>query len=441
MGATVLLQEYDTFAQPGEVTRRTVQILNTGPVVDRFELDIVGDAAGWITVEPPQVSAFPYEMVEATVCFSPPRAHDVQAGTRTYALRVMSHEDVEGSVVDEATVTVGPYVDYTLRCSPLTRRGRLSGRYNVVVGNQGNAPLTVQMFADDAESALRYRFRHEEVDVPPGRGVIVPLKVRPRVRRWGGTELRHSFQCTAAAGEGERRSADLTWVQAPLIGSGVGQFLVAASAAVAALVALWFVVLRPGSSNANAPWADPSTTPSVQGTGGPTALTDPSAHRSPGGHESSDDDPSPDTSDDFSVPPDPPGDTGGSQDPTDTRIPKDIRLSASAPASGGYETSGSAQYTVEKGFRFLLTSIFLENTANDSGVLRIQRGDDTLMEVNLDALRNDPRNENASFVFGPGQKVVLAVKCTKPGALPGQSATTTCTPAATLTGSLEPVRS
>lgn len=436
-----MLQEYDTVAQPGEVTRRTVQILNTGPVVDRFELDIVGDATGWITVEPPQVSAFPYEMVEATVCFSPPRAHDVPAGTRTYALRVMSHEDVEGSVVDEATVTVGSYVDYTLRCSPLTRRGRRSGRYRVVVGNQGNAPLPVQMFADDAESALRYRFRHEEVDVPPGRGVIVPLKVRPRVRKWGGTELRHSFQCLAAAGEGEQRTVDLTWVQAPLIGSGVGQFLVAACAAVAALVALWYVVLRPGSSHENAPWASPTDASSSQEPGSPTSSTSPSASSSPSAHQSPSDDPSPEVSDSFPVPPDP-GDTGGPQGPGDTQqTAKDIRLSANAPVSGTYATSASAQYTVKKGYKLSLTSIFLENTANDSGVLRIQRGNDTLMEVNLDALRNDPRNESASFVFGPGQSVVLAVKCTKPGALPGQSATTTCTPAVTLSGTLAPVQS
>ncbi|MFJ5646106.1 hypothetical protein [Streptomyces sp. NPDC093223] len=439
MGATVLLQEYDTVAKPGEVTRRTVQIVNTGPVVDRFELDVVGDTAGWITVEPPQVSAFPYEMVEATVCFSPPRTHDVPAGVRTYALRVMSHEDVEGSVVDEATVTVGPYVDYDLRCSPLTRRGKLSGRFNVVVGNQGNAPLTVQMFADDAESALRYRFRHEEVDVPPGRGVVVPLKIRPRRRSWGGTDVRHSIQCVAAAGEGERRSVDLTWVQAPLIGAGVGQFLVAACAAVAALVALWFVVLKPGSLNDRTSPSGSSETTSTEGSGSSKSSTDPSPSESPSAQTSPDDSPTPSVSDTVS-PPDP-GDPDGSdtsQDTRDTRTAKDIRLSAAAPASGGYETSASAQYTVPTGFSFSLSSIFLENTANDAGVLRIQRGDDTLMEVNLDALRNDPRNENASFVFGPGQKVVLAVKCTQPGAVPGQSATTTCTPAATLSGNLVP---
>ncbi|MEU8934279.1 hypothetical protein AB0D30_30890 [Streptomyces sp. NPDC048409] len=429
MGATVLMQEYDSVAQPGEASRCTVQILNTGPVVDRFELDIVGAAADWITVEPSQVSAFPYEMAEATVVFSPPRSFDVLAGTQTYALRVMSQEDVEGSVVDEATVTVAPYVDYSLRCAPATRRGRLGGRYSVVVGNKGNSPLPVRLFAEDADSALRYRFRHEEVDVPPGRGVVVPLKVRPRARKWRGTDSRHAVQCLAAAGGGERRTAELTWVQAPVLAPGVGQFLMASFAAVTALAALWYLVLRPTVSSEATRQLGGDTAAQDGGSEGSSGGdgSHPSAGSSSGSHNSPSPGPSSSTAG-----------TGGAKKGSAPSGPADVRLAADVPISDKFDTS--TRYKVPKGSRLTVNSVFLENTANDVGIIRIQRDDSTLREFNLDSLRNNPRSLDGTFVIEPGQSLVLAVQCVKPGALPGQAAAAACTPAATFSGNLTPVQ-
>ncbi|MFF4935298.1 hypothetical protein ACFY2H_41730 [Streptomyces griseofuscus] len=433
MGATVLMQEYDSVARPGEASRRTVQILNTGPVVDRFELDIVGEAADWITVEPSQVSAFPYEMAEATVVFSPPRSFDVLAGTQTYALRVMSQEDVEGSVVDEATVTVAPYVDYSLRCSPTTHRGRLSGRYNVLVGNKGNAPLPVRLFADDADSALLYRFRHEEVDVPPGRGVVVPLKVRPRMRKWRGTDTRHAVQCVAAASRGERRTTELTWLQAPLLAPGVGQFLMASFAAVTALVALWYLVLRPNAASQATRQVTGDTAAQDGGVGGASGDggPQPSAGSSSGPRNS----PSGGSSTGPSTGPSP---AAGGLDDSDPQGSVDLRLPARVPVSDKFDTS--TRYKVPKGERLTFSSIFLENTANDSGIIRIQRDGTTLRELNLESLRDNPKTLSGPFVFEPGQNIVLAVQCVTPGKLPGQAAASDCTPAAAFTGTKVPVK-
>ncbi|MFI8221233.1 hypothetical protein [Streptomyces sp. NPDC085932] len=453
MGAIVLLLEDDVLAIPGEETRRPVQVCNSGTVVDRFELDIVGEARHWIHVEPAEVNVFPDQSVGAELVFTPPRSADIPAGEVTFALRVMSHEDIEGSVVEEATVTVGPFTDYGVKLVPRTKRTRWGTRFNAVVDNRGNAPLRVRLFATDADSGLGFRFAYPEIEVARGKGTVAPVKVKPRTRRWRGADVTLPFQVLAvpcAEDSEEEQTADGALVQAALLSDAVVKFVMAVVAAILALLALWLFVLKPSVESearrqANAidqettpPGDGASRTPSPGGPPGPVggglaggagvpspSPPPPDIGPADGGGDGGNESGNPDAG--TSKPP------GGAGEPSADSEAFDFRIPAEVPVSA--EFNQEARFTVPEGTTLWISDVVYENVAGDEGIIRLQRGDSTLRQLALDTFRNHQENYDQPIRFGPGEAVVLAVRCTEPGARP-DTEVEKCTPAAYFSGRL-----
>ncbi|AWW43125.1 hypothetical protein DN051_41640 (plasmid) [Streptomyces cadmiisoli] len=455
VGAIVLLLEDDTPAVPGEETRRALQICNAGSVVDRFELDVVGDAKDWIRVEPAEVNVFPDQSAGAELVFTPPRSTDLPAGEVTFALRVMSHEDIEGSVVEEATVTVGSFTDFGVKLLPRTRRARLGARFHAVVDNRGNAPLRVQLYAADPDAGLGFTFSYKEIEVTRGTGSVVPVKVKPAARRWRGADLTLPFQVLAvhrAEGGEEEQTADGAVVQAALVSDAVVKFVMAVAAAVVALIALWLFVLKPsvesearrqasavvgeesgppGNGTGESPPPDGATeSPGAGQAGGPGADRSPPPSQDTGsgsgggaGGGGGRDDPG----DQESQSEEPPGDQGGGGEAFD------FRLEADAPVSAEFDAE--ATYTVPEGSTLYLIDVVYENVAGDAGVVRLQRGNSVLRQLALDTFRNLDESYEQPIEFGPGENVVLAVRCQDPAAQ-SEAPAQNCTPAAYFSGRL-----
>ena len=59
MGASVTLTAPSIGVVPGGEATLELRLRNTGTVVDEFSLSVLGDAAGWASVEPPTISLFP----------------------------------------------------------------------------------------------------------------------------------------------------------------------------------------------------------------------------------------------------------------------------------------------------------------------------------------------------------------------------------------------
>ncbi|MFF8831245.1 hypothetical protein [Streptomyces sp. NPDC015131] len=473
MGAIVLLLEDDAPAVPGEETRRTAQICNSGSVVDRFELDVLGDAKEWIRVEPAGINVFPDQSAGVELVFTPPRSPSVPAGEVPFALRVMCQEDIEGSVVEEAAVTVGPYTDFGVGLTPRTRRTRLGTRFHAVVDNRGNAPLKAELYAAQADAALTFRFAHPGVEVPPGKGAVVPVRVRPAARRWRGAATTLAFQVVVVRrsgdGEEEERTADGAVVQAPVVSAAAAKFVAAVAAAVAALAALWLFVLRPdagseareqppgaaggppaGSPGGGAPppppppgtAPGPGPSPSGAAAGGPGPGGAGPGGAGPGGAGA----PVPGVP----VPPPAGGGTGtpppagagggtgganaGGDGDADGGRPVDFRIDTDAAPSAGFDST--AVYEVPKDATLLVSDVVYENVAGDTGVVRLQRGGSVLRRLALDTYRNHDEHFTEPLEFGPGEQVVLAVHCAKPAGQTGDTGAGTCTPGAYFSGRL-----
>lgn len=459
VGAIVLLLEDDTPASPGKETKRTVQICNTGSVVDRFQIDVVGPAREWIRVDPAEINVFPDQSVGVELILTPPRSAEVAAGEVPFALRVMCHEDFEGSVVEEATITVGSFVDFGVRLVPAAKRGRVSTRFNAVVDNRGNAPLRAQLYVTDAEGKLRFALRYKEVEVAPGKGAVVPVKVRPRILRWRGTDVMLPFQVLAAGrreGGVEEHTADGVLTQAALISDAVAKFVMAVVAAVAALLALWFFVLKPSVESEARKQAVIGGDQHSGGSGQASTQPGPSAAAAAAGGASVGEakiSPSPvpggatdagalgggaegatgDSGEAESLSASPgSGDARGSDEGgTDAGSPFDHRIEVKgAKPSAVFNTQ--ARYTVPQGATLYIRDVLMENVGGDKGVVRLQRDDVVLRELSLETFDDHEMHFDAPLKFSAGEDVVLAVKCESPGSRNAEKGV--CTPALLLSG-------
>jgi hypothetical protein len=126
---------------PGGESVIVLALHNTGTIVDEYAVEVLGEAAAWITVEPPRLPLFPG---------------------------------------DEGAVTVEPFLDLSARLVPRTSRGRLSGRHDVCITCGGNAPVRAALSAIDPDELLRFRFAPAALTIAPGQTATPWVRAKPR---------------------------------------------------------------------------------------------------------------------------------------------------------------------------------------------------------------------------------------------------------------------
>jgi len=73
MGVITSLTTADLTVEAGARAVATIRVRNTGSIVDRFDIDVVGVTASWATVDPASLSLFPGAEGTATITFAPAR--------------------------------------------------------------------------------------------------------------------------------------------------------------------------------------------------------------------------------------------------------------------------------------------------------------------------------------------------------------------------------
>jgi hypothetical protein len=427
MGVIAALEGSTIEAAPGAEASCEVLVRNTGMVVDRVLLDILGDASEWATVEPGQLSLLPGTGGSARITFRPPRASLPPAGPVPFALRAMSQEDPEGSVIEEGTVAVGSFTDISAEIVPKTSHARRQGHHKLIVQNRGNAPAEVTLSAADPDDALEFRFKPEFITADPGTATFVKLRAAPRKRFLKGQSKSLPFQAFVLPGEAEPVTVEGALLQRQIMPEWLLPALALAVVVGVALVALWFLVFKPevhaaatqavqqqtsslASSAAKASKAASQANQAAENadaaaaTGGGSGASHPGASASPSAS----------------------GRSGGSGSgstaapiPVSTLIPSDV-----APGKTGTYT-----YKLKKPQTLTVSDVVLENPAGDTGTMKIQAGKTPLFEFGLADFRNLDYHFVQPLTFTAANPLEIVVACTNPG-------TTKCSPAVSFSGLL-----
>lgn len=416
---------------PGEEASAEVRVRNTGQVVDQIDLDVLGDARAWIRVEPSSINLLPGAEQAVRLVLSPPRSSTVPAGERTFALRALSHEDTEGSVIHEATALVAPFTEIAADIVPRTSRGSRKGKHELVVDNTGNHPTMVEIRPTDPDQVLEFRVEQGVVDTQPGTASFVDVHAKPVKRFIRGQNKTLPFQVLVLPEGHDPVTVNGSMLQEAMLPKWI---VVAAAIMVAALVALaafWFALLKPSVESSAKKAVQEETSKlasSVAAAESKAAAAAAGAEEAkaaagigPGGAGGG----GAGATSTTAAPPEPRGPADAAFAPSAT----DLRITTAAPA-GSPGTFRTFNNEPPEDKLYWISDLVLQNPRGDSGILQVRRGDDVLFEVGLDNFRDLDYHFIQPVRFSHEQVVVVAVDCRNP--------TEACTPSVYFTGQILP---
>lgn len=190
----ISLDTEHAFVQPGGQVRVTVTITNTGNLVEGYWLQVLGPAAAWAEVVPPEISVYPQQDATAAVILSPPSDGSALSGVFPFGVLASSTLDATTSAAAEADLEIGELHSLQAKIIPVTSTGRWRGRHVIQLQNWGNAPAQLQMVARDPDDALGFYVSPTYVDLPPGGQATVRLSARSKHPFLRGTPVRVPFQ-------------------------------------------------------------------------------------------------------------------------------------------------------------------------------------------------------------------------------------------------------
>ena len=247
MSAVTTLSRADPTVDPGGQAAVTITIRNSGAIVDRFDVDVVGPTAGWARVDPPSLSLFPSVEGSVTITFSPPRASTPRAGRPPVRHPRPAGRRSVGSSVEEGRISVTPFTAVAADVVPQTSRGASVGRHQVVVVNRGNAPSDVIVNAVDPDRRLK-------LDVQPPRSVVAPderaefgVRVEVDDPFPFGAARQRQFQISVEPGRQQPIQLRPALSQLPMLPGWIPP--VAAVVAIVAVLGVGAFLARPGRSH------------------------------------------------------------------------------------------------------------------------------------------------------------------------------------------------
>ncbi|HEY6057105.1 MAG TPA: hypothetical protein VIV06_03690, partial [Candidatus Limnocylindrales bacterium] len=367
--------------EPGGEASVEIRVRNTGTVVDQFALEILGDASGWASADPPVLSLFPDAEATARIVFRLPRASKPAAGPLPFGVLVRSREDPGGSVSEEGTVEVGAFLEPSAELIPRTSTGSLSGGHDVAIDNRGNVPATAHVEGVDPDRLVRFDFRPPVVGVEAGAAGFARLRVRPTQRFWRGSSRTRQFQVSVQPEGSTPITLPGIFVQQPLLPSWFERAIAALVALVVALALLWALVLRPS--------IDAGIDQKLEAYG----LTPLPA--SPAGSAGAS------------------GGPGASQPGGPTPTPGSTVVSPGPGASGQSPISGRLDKATNgvkaEAGTLLITDLVFSNPTGASGDLALMRGSDRLLVLKLENFRDLDFHFVTPIVVEQGQTLLLQV--------------------------------
>jgi hypothetical protein len=359
--------------------------------------------------------------------FRPPRVYTTTAGPSPFGVRVLSHEDPDGSVVEEGTVTVEAFDERTVELIPHTSRGRRAARHDIALDNRGNARVAPSFGGVDPNDEIRFDFVPPALSVDPGTVQFARLRVRPRRSFWRGEPRTHPFQVVVDEQGKEPLLVEGSMLQEAILPKWFWRAVLAVVAAAIVLALLWFTVFRPTIKSEAKDAAKKEVAPVVTalndagitlpptttgGGGGGGATTTTAAGGGGGGGATT-------------TIPGGGGGTGGGAANANGAI--DFRLAPSVGAS----VSADAARPIPAGKTFTMTDVVFQNPKGDTGTISILRNQDVLFTSSLENFRDLDFHFVAPYVFPAGTSVTVRVDCGTPGA--GGAA---CSAAASFSGFL-----
>jgi hypothetical protein len=181
-------------ATPGSVTTALLTAQNRGSVVDELKIQVTGLPTEWVKLSKDRVPLLPGAQEQIVITFMPPRRPDAVAGYHIFSVAVNSRQ-YHTTEQAHGTLQVLPFAGFNLNMQPA--RGRRD--FQLVAHNLGNTSATYRLNGVDDEAVMWFDFKQmDQITLQPGQRLIIPLRVRSRIKPLAGAIEMRGFTIAAS---------------------------------------------------------------------------------------------------------------------------------------------------------------------------------------------------------------------------------------------------
>ncbi len=181
---------------PGQRADITLDVINTGQVIDGVTARIVGLAEEHVSSRPPVLPLFPDSAGQMILTLGLPTSFP--AGRHPMTVEVHSRQPGTAPAYVDVDLLVPQAPAIGLASSPAVVRAHRAARFVLTVANRGNVPMDVSLTANDPEKAISVVLEPNRLTVPAGLAGDVVVSVRG-ARMIMGSDLDRPITLTAEA--------------------------------------------------------------------------------------------------------------------------------------------------------------------------------------------------------------------------------------------------
>lgn len=211
-----------------------LKIINGGPIVATFAVEVAGVPEEWIEIQPQRVNLYEGGSADVRIAITPPRRPTSAAGNHPLQITVTSPNHPGRQSVQPANLEIEPYYEFAIgdlspqrKTIPWRKR---SGQVAMQIRNRGNSPSAFRLMAQDDSSECQFQFEaanglkqitQVEYTVPAGETQQVPVHISPLKRSLVRLSPRqHPYRVSVTQQENEAMALFSvgTAISRPLIG-------------------------------------------------------------------------------------------------------------------------------------------------------------------------------------------------------------------------------
>lgn len=182
--------------EPGQISTTELTVRNPSGIVETYDINVLGPAAAWVSVDSPSVSLFPGDEQDVTLSFQPPMTSRIVAGEYAVGVQATSQVRGESTATAETVVTVPPFYRFRLVQAQSAYTVRTKATTLVRIVNDGNSTVTYSVQAIDPEGFMKVAPKDPTVTLAPGESRWVEINVRVAPKIIGSGFETRSFMIT-----------------------------------------------------------------------------------------------------------------------------------------------------------------------------------------------------------------------------------------------------
>jgi hypothetical protein len=185
-----------------EPVEATLDVQNTGSIVDKFSLEIDGLVGNWYSFSAPSVALMPHTKEQVQIYFHPPKVPGVKSGSYPLAVTLRSQSIPQDSTSVSAQLEILPSVTYGISIKPYRKLCRRKCTFQIQITNRDVSDSVLFVDVTDIENGLRFQVENDSPVVPPWQTVDIPMIARPRRNSIIGDLKRYDVSVNATTAEG-----------------------------------------------------------------------------------------------------------------------------------------------------------------------------------------------------------------------------------------------